>query len=104
MESREGFCPSGRGRSFHVARGTEDRKGAGTNNGESDTRNMEAESIRRRAENTGGCVNLKTVTEIRRSSARDTFVAERFCARSVFLVLNSLLDWEPVGRLKPAEA
>ena len=49
MESREGFCPSGRGRSFHVARGTEDRKGAGTNSGESDTRNMEAESIRRRA-------------------------------------------------------
>ena len=43
----------------------------------------------------GECVKLKTVTEIRRSSARDTFVEE-----SVF-DLNSLpLDWEPVERLK----
>ena len=33
-------------------------------------------------------------TEIRRSSARDIFVAE-----SVYLVLNSLLDWEPVEKL-----
>ena len=38
---------------------------------------------------------MKTVTEIRRSSARDTFIAE-----SVYLVLNSLLDWEPVEKLK----
>ena len=38
---------------------------------------------------------LKTVTEIRRSSARDTFIAE-----SVYLVLNSLLDWKPVEKLK----
>ena len=30
-----------------------------------------------------GCVKLKTVTEIRRSSARDTFTAE-----SVYLALN----------------
>ena len=35
----------------------------------------------------GGRVKLKTVTEIRRSSAQDTFIAE-----SVYLVLNSLLD------------
>ena len=54
-----------------------------------------AESIRSGAESTGGCVKLKTVTEIRRSSARDTFIAE-----SVYLVLNSLLDWEPVDKLK----
>ena len=43
----------------------------------------------------GGRVKLKTVTEIRRSSARDTFIAE-----IVYLVLNSLLDWEPVEKLK----
>ena len=38
---------------------------------------------------------MKTVTEIRRSRARDTFIA-----KSVDLVLNSLLDWEPVEKLK----
>ena len=38
---------------------------------------------------------MKTVTEIRRSRARDTFIAE-----NVYLVLNSLLDWEPVEKLK----
>ena len=38
---------------------------------------------------------MKTVTEIRRSSARDTFIAE-----SVYFVLNSLLDWEPVEKVK----
>ena len=64
-------------------RWTENRKGAGTSSGESGARNLEAESIRSRAETTGGCVKLKTVTEIRRSSARDTFTAE-----SVYLVLN----------------
>ena len=40
-------------------------------------------------------MKLKTVTEIRRSSARDTFVEE-----GVF-ELNSLpLDWEPAERLE----
>ena len=67
----------------------------GTNSGESGARNHEAESIRSGAESTGGCVKLKTVTEIRRSSARNTFIAE-----SVYLVLNSLLDWKPVDKLK----
>ena len=44
----------------------------------------------------GGGVKLKTVTEIRRSSARKTFIAE-----SVYLVLNSLgPDWEPAERSK----
>ena len=57
--------------------------------------NLEAESIRSRAESTGGSVELKTVTVIRWSSACDTFLA-----LSVYLVLNSLLDWEPVDRLK----
>ena len=47
------------------------------------------------AESAGGCVKLKTFTEIRRSSARDTFIAE-----SVYLVLNSLLDWKPVEKIQ----
>ena len=50
----------------------------------SGARNLEAESIRSRSESTGGCVKLKTVTEIRRSSARDTFIAD-----NVYLVYIS---------------
>ena len=61
----------------------------------SGARNLEVESIRNGAESTGGCAKLKTVTEIRRSSARDTVIVER-----VYLVLNSLLDWKPVEILK----
>ena len=38
---------------------------------------------------------LKTVTEIRRSSARDTFIAE-----IVYLVLNSLLDLGASGEIE----
>ena len=55
----------------------------------------DSESIKNRVESTGGCVKLKTVTEIRQSSAHNTFIAE-----SVYLVLHSLWDWEPVERLK----
>ena len=43
-------------------RWTENRKGGGTDSGESDTRNLEAESTRSGAER---CVWLKTVTEVR---------------------------------------
>ena len=85
--SPERVSVEGMGRSFHI--------GAGTSSGMSVTRAVEAESIRSRAESTGGHVKLKTVTEIRRSSTRDTFIAE-----SVYLVLNSLLDWKPVEKLK----
>ena len=92
-ESREGFCRRGRGRSFHVD--GPKTKGAGTNSGEFGARNLEAESIRSGVESTGGRVKLKTVTEIRRSSARDTFITE-----SVYLVPNSFLDWKPVEKLK----
>ena len=54
------------------------QKGAGTNSGESGPRNLKAESIRfrRGGESMGGRVKLKKVTEIKRSSARDTFIAE----------------------------
>ena len=54
-------------------RWTRNRKGAGTNSGESGARNQEVESIRSRVESTGGGVQLKTVTEISGSSAHDTF-------------------------------
>ena len=63
--------------------GTDDRKVTGTNSGKSGTRNLEAESTESRAESTGGCVNLETVTELRRSSARDMFVAESVCLVSL---------------------
>ena len=71
-ESREGFLTERKGKVIPCRR-TEDRNGAGTNSGESGVRNMEAETIRSRAESTGGCVKLKTVIEIRRISARNTF-------------------------------
>ena len=74
-EKKEGFCQRGRGRSFHVV-GPKTVKGAGTNSGECGVRNLEAESIRRGAESTGGCANWKMVTEIRQSSTHDTFIAE----------------------------
>ena len=44
-------------------------KGMGTNSGDSGAGNLEAESIRSRAKSTGGCVKLKTVTEIRERKA-----------------------------------
>ena len=50
-------------------------------------------SLRSRADDTGRCVKLKTITEIRRSSARNTVIEK------VYFVLNSLWDWEPVKRL-----
>ena len=69
----------------------------GTNNGDSGARNLEAESMRSRVENMEGCVKLKTVTGIRWSSACE---CDTFIAKGVYLVLNSLLHWEPVERLK----
>ena len=44
-------------------RRAKDRKGVGTNRGESGNGNLEAENIRSRAEGMGWCVKLKTVTE-----------------------------------------
>ena len=62
-ESRDGFCQRGRGRSFHVD-GPKTVK-AREPTVESLVRGMlEAESMSSRAESTGGCVKLKTVTEI----------------------------------------
>ena len=75
---------------------TEDSKGVRTNSGESGARNLEVESMGSRVESMGGCVKLKTVAEVRQSSTH----ANIFSRYSVYLVLNSLLDWEPVERLK----
>ena len=68
-ELREGFCRRGRGRSFHVE-GPKTEK-ARESAVESLVRDLEAESIRSRAESTEGCVKLETFTEIRRGNARD---------------------------------
>ena len=76
-------------------RWTEDRKGAGNKSGESGARYLEAESIKSRTESTGGCVKFKTVTEVRQSSACDIFTTA-----GIYLVLNFLLDWEPVEKFK----
>ena len=75
-ESRQGFCR--REGKVVPCRGAEDGKGLGINSGKTVMRNpeTETESMRRRAESTRGCVNLNTVTKKRRSSARDTFIAE----------------------------
>ena len=49
-------------------RGVEDGKGSGTNSKKSGVKNLEAKSIRSRAESTGGCIKMKTVVETRRNS------------------------------------
>ena len=67
----------GRKKKIIQCRGTKDRKGKGTNSGESGTRNLETKSIRRRAESKGGCVKLDIVTAKRQSSKHDTFIAQR---------------------------
>ena len=66
---RESFCGRGRGRPFHV-------DGLKTEKARKPTVESVVRGIRSRAGSTGGCVKLKTVTEIRRSSVRDTFIAE----------------------------
>ena len=74
-ETRQGFCR--REGKVVPCGGAEDRKGLGINSGKSIMRNPETETeSMRRAESTGGSVNLNTVTEIRRSSGRDTFTAK----------------------------
>ena len=56
----------------HSTQRGQDRKGTGTNSEMSGARNLEAESIRSKAESAGGCVKVKTVTEIRQGSAHNT--------------------------------
>ena len=68
-------------------RWAEDRKSAGINSGKSSTKNLEAESIRSRAESTGGCVKLKKVTEVRPGSIQ--YDAIRYNkTQSVFDLIN----------------
>ena len=97
-ESLEGFCWTGRGRSFHV-------EGPKTEKGQepaveikSGVRNLEAESIRSGVESTRGCVKLKTVTELRRSSACDTFIA-----KCLYLVLNCFAGTGANGDIETEE-
>ena len=90
-ESRDGFCQrTGSGRSFHIA-GPKIEK-AWEPTVESLVRGIWRLRV---SETEQKSTRQKTLTEITRCSARDTFTAE-----SVYLVLNSLLDWEPVEKWK----
>ena len=77
-----GFLSKTKGKVISRRR-AEDGKGTGTNSGKSGMRILEAESIGSRAETTGECVKLTTVTEIRRSGELNVFLGECVC-----LVLN----------------
>ena len=72
-ESRKGFYRRGRGKSFH-AEGlkTEKEREPAV---ESLVRGIWRLRVSSRAESTGGCVKLKTVTDIRRSSVRNLFIS-----------------------------
>ena len=74
-EVQRGFLSDRKGK-VNPCRGTEGRKGTGTNSGKSGTTDLESEGIRSRTESTRRCVRLETVTETRRSSARNAFVAQ----------------------------
>ena len=64
----------GKGISF---RWSENRKGVGTNSGESGAREIWRLRVSETEQKSMvGCVKFKTVTEIRRNSARDTFTAQ----------------------------
>ena len=93
IESREGFCPRGRGRSLHVD-GPKTKKSREPKV-ESLVRGIWKLRVSKAERRAWEGVKLKTVTEIRRSSARKTFIAE-----SVYLVLNFLWDWEIAVRSK----
>ena len=98
LERVQKWCLSERKGKVILCKWTENRKGAGTNSGESGARNLEAESMRSSAESTGGCVKFNILTDIRRSSESDTLIVE-----SVYFVLNALLDWEPRGETETEE-
>ena len=77
--AREGFCRRGRGRSYILCRGAEDKNGMGTNRGKKE----------RYEEPAAGCVKLKTVTKRRRSSSHNTFIAECLSCTEFFVWLGA---------------
>ena len=79
----------GRGRSFHVD-GPKTEK-AWEPTVESGVKHLET-VIRSRAQSTGGCVKLK--------KSQMTEQCPWYSCSSIYLVLNSLLDWESVEKLK----
>ena len=95
---RVSVVEEGEGHSMEMDRKQKRRGNQPTKDRESGARNLEAESIRSRAESTGGCVKLKTVTEIRRSSARDMFIAE-----CLYLVLNCFAGTGASGDIETEE-
>lgn len=74
---------------------SENREGSRTGSCEFGPRNPKGEWIRCRAERSGGCIELKTVTEVGWGCGCDAFVT-----KCVDLELYALLDGEPVERPK----
>ena len=91
--SREAFCQRGRGRSSHID-GSKTEK-AWEPTVESLVQGIWTLRVSESEWRVQKNVKLETITGIRWSSACDTFIAE-----SVYLILNSLLDWEPTEKLK----
>ena len=79
-EPREGFCQRGRGKSFHVDGPKIEKVQGSVVQGIWRLRVSEVE------QSTGGCVKLKIVTEIRRSSACNIFKAESVCGAQSYLM------------------
>ena len=93
-ESREGFCRRGRGRSFHVEAPNIILKKHPKKPQEPTVESLARGIWRLRVSEVDRRVRDGVWTwqpEIRRSSARNTFIAE-----SVYVVPNSSWDWEPV--------
>ena len=77
-ESRQGFFQRGGSRSYHV-------QGLEVEKAQEPTVECLVQGIRSTVHSMGGHVKLKTVTEIKWSSARDTLIAE-----SVYLVVYQI--------------
>ena len=82
-ESKRGFLSERKGKAIPFRGGPKTEKVPESTVEKSCTRNLGAESIGGRAESTVGCVKLRIVTDIRRRSARDTFITQ-----SVYFLLN----------------
>ena len=72
------------------------RKGTGTNSGKSDAKNLEVEITWSRAESVGGCVKLKTVTEINRLWGACQS-AQEVCEHT--MILNGVSNFQLLGQM-----
>ena len=95
-ESREGFCWKGREGGGHSMLMDRKQKRHGNQKWSLVWSIWRLRVIRSRAESPGGCVKLKTVTDMTEQCPWYSYssVLQLSCT-------NSLLDWEPVEKLKP---